>query len=79
MSESMKVIEDIGEENAMHNYEYEGPVMVFGICVMNHWKGATRAVSEAKARSNLAYQWKKQNNRVAGSNITLPGRIKIVD
>lgn len=63
----------------MHNYEYEGPVMVFGICVMNHWKGVTRAVSEAKARSNLAYQWKKQNNRVAGSNITLPGRIKMVD
>ena len=62
----------------MHKYVYEGPVMVFGICVMNYWKGETSAVSEAKARSNLAYQWKKQNKRVAGSNITLPGKIKMV-
>ena len=62
----------------MHKYKYEGPVMVFGICVMNDWKGETTAVSEAKARSNLAYQWKKQNNRVAGSNITLPGKIEMV-
>lgn len=62
----------------MHKYEYEGPVMVFGICVMNNWKSETMAVSESKARSNLAYQWKKQNNRVAGSNITLPGKIKMV-
>ena len=62
----------------MNKYVYEGPVMVFGICVMSNWKGETSAVSEAKAKSNLAYQWKKQNNRVAGSNITLPGKIKMV-
>lgn len=63
----------------MHKYKYEGPVMVFDVCVMNNWKAETAAVSEAKARSNLAYQWKKQNNRVAGSsNITLPGEIKMV-
>ena len=63
----------------MHKYKYEGPVMVFGVCVMNNWKGETMAASEAKARSNLAYQFKKQNNRVAGSNITLPGEIKMVN
>lgn len=63
----------------MHKYKYEGPVMVFGICVMNKWKGETIAASESKARSNLAHQWKKQNNRVAGSRITLPGEIKMID
>lgn len=62
----------------MHKYKYEGPVMVFGICVMDNWKGETMAVSESKARSNLAYQFKKQHNRVAGSNITLPGKIKMI-
>lgn len=62
----------------MHKYKYEGPVMVFGVCVIDNWKGETTAVSESKARSNLAYQFKKQNNRVAGSNIILPGKIKMV-
>jgi hypothetical protein len=62
----------------MPKYIYEGPVMIFGICVMNKWKGETTAVSESKARSNLAYQFKKQNRRAATSNITLPGEIKMV-
>lgn len=63
----------------MHKYKYEGPVMVFGVCVANHWKGETAAVSEAKARSNLAYQFKKQCNRVASaSSVTLPGEVKMV-
>lgn len=63
----------------MHKYTYEGPVMIFGICVMNNWKGETMAISEKKARNNLLYQFKKQNNRVAASNATLPGKIKMVE
>lgn len=63
----------------MPKYKHEGPVMMFGVCVMNNWKGETIAASEAKAKSNLAYQFKKQNNRIAGSSITLPGEIKMVD
>lgn len=63
----------------MNKYQYEGPVVMFGVCIMNNWKGETMAVSEAKAKSNLAYQFKRQNNRVAGSHITLPGKIKMVD
>ena len=43
----------------MHKYVYDGPVMMFGVCVMNSWHGETMAVSESKARSNLAYQFKK--------------------
>lgn len=63
----------------MHKYKYDGPVMVFGVCVMNNWHGETMAATESKARSNLTYQFKKQNNRVAGSKITLPGQIKMVE
>lgn len=59
-------------------YKYEGPVMEFDRCVSSNWKGSTYAASERKARSNLAYQFKKQNNRVAGTKITLPGKIMVV-
>lgn len=58
----------------MNKYAYDGPVMTFGRFICN-WKGETMADSEGKARSNLSYQFKKKNNRVAGSNISLPGKI----
>ena len=63
----------------MTKYIYEGPVMEFDRCVVNHWKGETLAVSESKAKSNLAYQYKKQNHRLAGTKVTLPGKIKKID
>lgn len=59
----------------MPKYGYDGPVMEFGVCIANRWTGQTVAVSEKKARSNLAYQFKKHNNRIASSNVTLPGKI----
>lgn len=63
----------------MHKYVYEGPVMVFENCVTYNWKGETCAVSEAKARSNLAYQFKRQCGRVSSaSSVKLPGKIKMV-
>ena len=62
----------------MNKYAYNGPVMEFDICIMNHWRGETMAISEAKARSNLAYQFKKQYNRLASSKISLPGDISVV-
>lgn len=63
----------------MNKYSYDGPVMVFDTCVVNHWKGQTMAPSEKKARRNLTYQFKKSTNRVAGTKVTLPGKIVIVD
>lgn len=60
----------------MNKYIYDGPVVIFGSCVMNHFKAETMAASEAKARSNLAYQYKKKYNQTASSNIELPGEIK---
>lgn len=61
----------------MNRYVYDGPVMIFDRCVENNWHGETVAPTERKARSNLAYQWKKRNNIVAGSKVTLPGKVQI--
>ena len=59
----------------MNRYSYNGPVAVFGQIVDRNWSGKTTAVSEAKARSNLIFQWKKTHNYNAGSKVTLPGPI----
>lgn len=60
-----------------HKYSYDGPVLEFDTCVADHWRGETMAPSEKKARSNLAYQYKKKNNRIASVKVTLPGEIKM--
>ena len=62
----------------MNQYSYSGPVMEFDRCISDNWKGTTYAVSEKKAKSNLAYQFKKQNNRIAATRISLPGKLKQV-
>lgn len=56
-------------------YSYEGPVMKFDICVDKNWRGETLAPSEAKARSNLAYRYKKENGLASNARITLPGKL----
>lgn len=61
----------------MNQYTYEGPVMEFGTCLVDRWTGSTYAISEKKARSNLAYQFKMKNNRISGARITLPGKIRV--
>lgn len=60
-----------------HKYTYDGPVMEFDRLLADHWKGETMAPSEKKAKSNLIYQFKKQNSRIVGTKITLPGKIKM--
>jgi hypothetical protein len=60
-------------------YSYDGPVMLFDKCVADRWKGETMAPNQNKARSNLAYQAKKQMNLIAGSKVSLPGKIKMVN
>jgi hypothetical protein len=56
-------------------YLYDGPVLEFDRIVANRWQGQTYAVSEAKARVNLAFQFKRDTGRVPRSKITLPGKI----
>lgn len=62
-----------------HKYVYEGPIMYFEHMVTDRWKGETAAPSERKARSNLSYQAKSQLNLIAGTRVTLPGKIKMVN
>lgn len=59
----------------MNRYCYKGPVMEFEQCVSNNWEGTTYAASEKKARSNLAYQYKRQYNKISATRITLPGKL----
>ena len=61
----------------MKLYSYDGPVLAFDKIVANHWKASTYAVSEAKARCNLAHQFKKETGREPRSTITIPGKLII--
>lgn len=63
----------------MTRYLYKGPVMEFNTLLTDRWEGETVAPSEKKARSNLTYQFKRGNNRIAGTRITLPGKIRMID
>lgn len=65
--------------NEYHKYVYVGPVMEFDRLIADHWTGETMAMTEKKARSNLTYQFKRQNRRIVGTKITLPGKIKMVE
>lgn len=58
-------------------YIYEGPVMIFGQCVANKWRGETYAESEKKAKSNLVYQFKSQNNLIPSTKVTLPADVRV--
>lgn len=59
----------------MQQYLYDGPVMEFDRCIVHRWVASTYAPTEKKARSNLTYRYKKQSNRVAGTRISLPGKL----
>ena len=56
-------------------YSYDGPVFEFERLIANNWRAETYAVSEAKARTNLAYQFKRDTGRVPRTKITLPRKI----
>lgn len=61
-------------------YKYEGPVMLFEKPIDQHWVSETTAISPNRARSNLAYRYKKQMGLEANAKITLPGLVtKIIE
>lgn len=64
--------------NDMYRYKYVGPVCEFDRVVQNKWEGETTAVSEKKAKSNLIFQWKKQNNRLPNTRVSLPGKLEVI-
>ena len=43
-------------------YTYEGAVIVFDRVVAHNYRAQTTAASPAKARSNIAYQYRKKAN-----------------
>ena len=59
----------------MAKYEYSGAVMLFDKCIAYIKSTETIAPSEAKARSNIAFRWKKENGYGPNQKITLPGRL----
>ena len=59
----------------MPKYTYNGPVYEFDRLVVDRWSGETYAPTEARARTNLAYQFKKQNNRSPRTKISVPGEL----
>ena len=60
----------------MDKYAYDGPVRMYENILTTHWKAETVAESEAKARSNLAYQYKKTHGLDRSTKITLTGKIE---
>lgn len=63
----------------MKTYFYDGPVLEFDKIVANHWSSSTRAVSEKKARCNLAYQFKIENGRIPRTKISIPGKLTVIE
>lgn len=56
-------------------YSYDGPVLEFDRIIANRWQAQTHAVSEAKARINFAFQFKRDTGRVPRTKLALPGKI----
>lgn len=56
---------------AKSKFEYCGTVRQFGQILTGNWKGTTWAPTEAKALSNLAYQYKYQHGFSPGTKILL--------
>lgn len=61
----------------MNMYFYDGPVLKFERIIANRWSASTRAETEKKARSNLAYQFKIEYGREPRSKISIPGKLVI--
>ncbi len=70
---------EIEESVKQHNYLYNGPVFIFGNCIQSRWRGKTKAVSRAKAKANLTYQWKKEHGYAPNAAISLPGRVVMTE
>lgn len=59
----------------MDRYTYFGPVLVFGTVVENNYTATTYASSEKKAKSNIAFQFKKSTGKLPGAKVELPGKL----
>jgi hypothetical protein len=60
-------------------YSYKGPVCEFGRVIASMWTAETSATSARKAKSNLAYRFKRDNNKIPTTKIELPGKVVVVE
>lgn len=71
-------------EKQMNVYKYEGPVLdgygnILADGIINEHDNGTQAVSEAQARSNIAYRWKiKHGYDPKNMKVVLPGKITMI-
>ena len=63
----------------MKQYSYKGPVLEFEKIIANNWEASTWAVSPSKARSNLAFRFKKEHDKLCSTKITLPGKLIVME
>lgn len=63
----------------MHKYYYSGPVMLFERCITNNWHGETMAPTAEKAKSNLIFRFKKENNMLPNTKISFVGKVIPMD
>ena len=57
-------------------YQYEGAVLIFDRVVANKFTAQTMAISKQKARSNIAWQFRKAGNVADHIPVTLTGEIR---
>lgn len=62
-----------------HKYFYDGPVLQFDKVISLRWTGETHATTEAKARSNLTFRYKRDHGLDSHAKITLPGKIERIE
>ena len=56
-------------------YVYKGAVMIFDRVVDQYWEAETTATSPKKAKTNLAYRYKKMNGLEPTTKVMLPGQV----
>ena len=59
----------------MKTYMYRGPVLSYDKIIRYQWEAETTAASPKKARSNLAYRFKKMNGLEPTAKIMLTGTL----
>lgn len=62
-----------------YRYRYSGPVLSFDRLTTPKWEGETVAVSESKARANLAYQFKKEAKISKNARVSFPSQLLLIE
>ena len=57
-------------------YRYEGAVLIFDRVVAHNFTAETKAVSEAKAKNNIRWQFREAANVAAQIPVTLTGKLR---